>query len=253
MRRPVVVAAREQACRSMESAVDEDMEQRLEEVANEEENRRPEVGAAKDADAWRPVEVADEAEMWTPEEAAAKAQGRGGHPAKSAERREVAAETDGSCGAEVAAGAEARVLGRPTSGSAPHARAATSAVVAHVCRCRAAPFAVAARPLLPRPPLPRCHCARLRRALFAAVALPFSAGRCHHPHAPGQSQSPARSLGQRRRRAATAAPFFIAAAALSVAARSPPPTLRHARPGAAIARTPRARSQRPASGPGQRR
>ena len=64
MRRPVVVAAREQACRLVESAVDEDVEQRLEEVANEEEKRRPEVGAAKDANAWRPAEVADEDEVW---------------------------------------------------------------------------------------------------------------------------------------------------------------------------------------------
>ena len=47
----------------MESAVDDDMEQRLEEVPNEEENRRPEVGAAKDPEAWRPAEVADEAEV----------------------------------------------------------------------------------------------------------------------------------------------------------------------------------------------
>ena len=87
----------------MESAVDNDVEQRLEEVPNEEKNRRPELGAAKDPEAWRRAEVADEAEVWTPEEAAAKV--GGGRLAKSAGRREVAAETDGSCGAEVAAGA----------------------------------------------------------------------------------------------------------------------------------------------------
>ena len=44
-----------------------------------------------------------------------------------------------------------------------------------------------------------------------------------------------------------------AAAMLAAAARSPPLTLRYDRLGAAIARTPRARSQRPASGPGRRR
>ena len=93
----------------MESAVDDDMEQRLEEVPNEEENRRPEVGAAKDPEACGPAGVADEAEVWTPMSAAKAGDGR---PAKSAGRREVAAETDGSCGAEAVAGAGARVLGR---------------------------------------------------------------------------------------------------------------------------------------------
>ena len=103
------------------------MEQRLEEVPNKEENRRPEVGAAKDAEAWRPAEIADKAEVWTPDEAVAKAGGC--RPAKSAGRREVAAETDCSCGAEVAAGAGARVIGRPASGVPHPTLSRTSSVV----------------------------------------------------------------------------------------------------------------------------